>query len=106
MCVHVYMCVLVCLYVFLNITCISYTPTNLPDILMKLFKNFSGASLSPFLFCLLPVVRAVIVVVRVVVVIVVIKISKQSGNNSHTFAPAATQLILLNIHEQNEARSR
>lgn len=58
----------------------------------------------PFLFCLLPVVRAdVVVVVRAVVVI---KISKQSGNNSHTFAPAATQLILLNIHEQNEARSR
>lgn len=59
----------------------------------------------PLLFCLLPVVRAdVVVVVRSVVV--VIKISKQSGNISHTFAPAATQLILLNIHEQNEARSR
>lgn len=57
----------------------------------------------PLLFCLLPVVRDVVVVHSVVVVI---KISKQSGNNSHTFAPAATQLILLNIHEQNEARSR
>lgn len=37
--------VCVCVGVFfLKITCISYTPTNLPDILMKLFKNFWGDS--------------------------------------------------------------